>query len=223
MVSSCEFSVAAPWGEMHVLGYFLPPESEELETFLVRCRTDRVRRARAMVQRLVALGIGISDDDVLAEADGGALGRPHVARALVRKGAAHSLNDAFDRYLGRNRPAYIEKTLPTFADVAARVHRVGGVVSAAHLKDRATRSVLTRLQGEGLDAVETRHPRHDPDARARITDLALELRLARTGGSDWHGDSTENETHARIGSQDVPMAWLDALAERRPATQGAGR
>jgi predicted metal-dependent phosphoesterase TrpH len=217
VVSGCEFSVAAPWGEMHVLGYFLPPGSRALEEFLVRCRTDRERRGRAMVELLRRLGLDVTDDDVLAEAEGGAVGRPHVARALLRRGYVTSISEAFDRYLGRGRPAFVDKTLPTFSEVAALVHHVGGVVSAAHLKDRGTRSVLVRLKAEGLDAVETRHPSHDPDTRARLTDLALSLGLLRSGGSDWHGDPVGDESHGPIGSQQVPLAWLERLEAVRPA------
>ena len=86
VIAGCEFSTAAPWGEMHVLGYFLPTESAALETFLERCRADRLRRAREMVERLQALGVTLDFDDVLRQARGGAVGRPHVARAIVRSG-----------------------------------------------------------------------------------------------------------------------------------------
>ncbi len=216
VVAGCEFSVAAPWGEMHVLGYFLPADSKELEDFLVRCRTDRERRGRAMVERLHRIGLALSEEDVLAEADGGAVGRPHVARALMRRGHVGSVSEAFDRYLGRGRPGFVEKALPTFLDVAELVHHVGGVVSAAHLKDRGTRAVLQQLQAEGLDAVETRHPSHDPDVRARLTDLALSLKLLRSGGSDWHGDPEGDDSHGALGSQNVPLEWLDRLEAARP-------
>jgi predicted metal-dependent phosphoesterase TrpH len=216
VVGGCEFSVAAPWGEMHVIGYFLAPGLEALEAFLANCRADRARRGRAMVDRLHRLGIPVSHEDVLAEAEGGAMGRPHVARALVRRGQVASVGEAFDRYLARGRPAFVEKSLPSFAEVAALVHRVGGIVSAAHLKDRGSRSLLLHLRESGLDAVETRHPSHDPDVRARLTQFALDLGLLRTGGSDWHGDPVGDETHGALGSQNVPLAWLQALEASRP-------
>jgi 3',5'-nucleoside bisphosphate phosphatase len=216
VVGGCEFSVAAPWGEMHVLGYFLAPGIDVLEAFLTDCRADRARRGRAMVDRLHRLGIPVSHEDVLAEAEGGAVGRPHVARALLRRGQVASVGEAFDRYLGRGRPAFVEKALPGFAEVADLVHRVGGVVSAAHLKDRGSRSLLLHLRESGLDAVETRHPSHDPDVRARLTEFALDLGLRRTGGSDWHGDPVGDETHGALGSQNVPLAWLEALEAARP-------
>lgn len=215
VVGGCEFSVAAPWGEMHLLGYFLPSASPALENFLERCRADRVRRAQAMVERLQRLGVGLSFESVLQESAGGAVGRPHVARAIVRHGGAIDLGDAFDRFLGRGRPAFVEKTLPAFRAVAELVHAAGGLVSVAHLKERGTRAFIERLKGEGLDAVETRHPSHDPDLRARLTDIALRLSLLRTGGSDWHGDPEPGVTHGTIGSQAVPLEWLENLDNLR--------
>lgn len=221
VVGGCEFSVAAPWGEMHLLGYFLPDESAELAAFLEHCRADRIRRAREMVRLLQGMGLEIEFDDVLAAAQGGALGRPHVARVIVGSGAAMDIHQAFDHYLGRGRPAYVDKVLPALREVAELVHAVGGIVSAAHLKDRATRGVLERFREDGLDAVEVRHPSHSPEQRARLTGLANALHLGRSGGSDWHGEATVDRDHATIGAQQVPAEWLDMLAARRPADSQA--
>jgi len=215
VVGGCEFSCAAPWGEMHVLGYFLPSESAELEMFLERRRADRVRRGREMVNRLQGLGVRLEFEDVLRQSRGGAVGRPHVARAIVRQGGASDISDAFDRYIGRGRPAFVEKILPAFRDVAEVVHAVRGMVSVAHLKERGTRSFLERLKRDGLDAVEVRHPSHDADLRSRLTGIALRLGLLRTGGSDWHGDPEPGETHGALGSQEVPLEWLERLEELR--------
>ena len=215
VVAGCEFSASAPWGEMHVLGYFLPARSADLEAFLERCRADRVRRAQEMVHHLQRLGVNLPFESVLQESAGGALGRPHVARAIVRHGGARDLTDAFDRFIGRGRPAFVEKTLPTFRAVTDVIHGAGGLVSVAHLKERGTRAVIERLKAEGLDAVETRHPSHDADLRARLTDIAIQLGLLRTGGSDWHGDPEPGVTHGTIGSQHVPREWLDRLDDFR--------
>lgn len=215
VIAGCEFSTTAPWGgEMHVLGYFLPVHDATVEEFLAGCRDDRARRVEKMVAKLNAQGVPLTLADVQRVAGTGALGRPHVARALVAGGHVNGAQDAFDRWLGRGRAAFVEKTLPAFKAVAELVHRAGGVVSAAHLKERATKGVLERLQKDGLDAVETRHPSHDPDVRTRLTDWALALGLGRSGGSDWHGDGEEFR-HGSLGSQEVPVEWVAELEARR--------
>jgi 3',5'-nucleoside bisphosphate phosphatase len=211
VVSGCEFSTSAPWGEIHVLGYFLPPADRTLAEFLQRCRDDRVRRGREMVEGLRAWGVDVSFEDLAEETGDAAMGRPHLARALVRLGKVASVDDAFNQWLARGRPAYVDKRLPTFKQVAELVHSVGGIVSAAHLKERGTRATLVAFQEEGLDAVETRHPGHSGEARARLTALAESLGLLRTGGSDWHGDLDGESTHALMGSQEVPAEWLAQL------------
>jgi len=220
VVAGCEFSVAAPWGEMHLLAYFLPVANPRLEAFLEGCRGGRARRADAIVAKLHAAGVPLDAAAVARAAAGGAIGRPHVARALVREGYAASVNEAFDRWLGVGRAAYVPKELPTLATVAALVHELGGIVSAAHLRDRATRPVLETFRDDGLDALEVRHPLHDPATRSRPAKLARQLGLAASGGSDWHGDGDTGHAHGALGSEAVPDEWLVALEARRPA--GAG-
>jgi predicted metal-dependent phosphoesterase TrpH len=222
VVSGCEFSVGVEWGEMHLLGYFIPPDDPEIEAFLTDARADRDRRAHEMVSRLVGLGVMVRFKDVVREAAGGAIGRPHVARAIKEAGHVKTVQQAFDRYIGRGRPAFVEKRLPTLRAVADLVHARGGLVSAAHLKSQGTLANLTALQADGLDAVETRHPSHDGDMVANITDAALRLGLGRTGGSDWHGEVDAIGTHARLGSQNVPDDWLAELEARRPSPRVAG-
>lgn len=222
VITGCEFSTSAPWGEMHLLGYFLPIDDSRLEEFLERCRSDRIRRGREMVEGLQAWGVDVSFDELAAEARGAAIGRPHLARVLVKKGKVATIDEAFYQWLGRGRPAYVEKVLPAFREVAELVHSIGGIVSAAHLKERGTRTALAAFQSEGLDAVETRHPGHSPDTRNRIAALAESLGLLRTGGSDWHGEAEGMGTHALLGSQEVPAEWL-ATIDRVRAERNGGR
>ena len=214
VIGGCEFSVAAPWGEMHLLAYFLDADSPGLGVFLEDTRARRASRAVEIVSRLNAMGVAISVDDVLAESGGGAIGRPHVGRALIKRGAVRGLNEAFDKYIGRGKAGFVPKVLPALGDVCDLVHAAGGITSAAHLKDRGTRGALRKFQAAGLDALETRHPSHQPEQRASLTDLALELGLLRTGGSDWHGDGLAGESHGPMGSQSVPLEWLTLMEQR---------
>jgi len=186
IVSGCEFSVKAPWGELHLLAYFLPPGHARLEEFLAGTRAARHRRAEQIVGHLRRLGVAIDLGDVVQAADGGALGRPHVARLLVRHGVCVDMNEAFARYLGRGRPAYVEKPLPTLQQVTELVHAVGGVAVAAHLGDHGTDGQIRQFQEQGLDGLEVRHPSHSPgDSRASLSAWAWPSAAARTGMATW--------------------------------------
>jgi predicted metal-dependent phosphoesterase TrpH len=217
VIPGCEFSVRAPWGELHVLGLFLPYEHERLQAFLRDTRAARRRRGEQMIAKLQGLGVAIEREDVEAQllgGDGGALGRPHVARALVDCGACEDIGDAFRRYLGRGRAAYVEKPLPKLGDVAALVHDVGGLTTAAHLGDHGTEAQLRLFMDQGLDCIEVRHPSHAPAVEQRLTRIAHRLGLGITGGSDWHGESEYGESHAPLGGMRVPDAWLEPLEHR---------
>lgn len=220
VIPGCEFSVRAPWGELHVLALFLPHENERLQSFLRESRVARRRRGEQIVAKLQGLGVAIDLEDVQAQ---GALGRPHVARALVDAGACDTVGDAFRRYLGRGRAAYVEKPLPKLSEVTSLVDDVGGLTVAAHLGDHGTEAQIRIFQDQGLDCVEVRHPSHAPAVEQRLTKIAERLGLGISGGSDWHGESEYGDTHAPLGSMRVPAAWLDQLEARLALTTREGR
>jgi len=211
IVAGCEFSVAADWGEMHLLAYFLPVADAELEAFLAQQRAHRATRGREMVRRLRAHGLELDDGDVLRAAGGGAVGRPHVAKALVERRLVRDVQEAFDRWLASGRPAYVPKELPTLDQVVSLVRAVGGVTSAAHLGERADAGTLDRLKRAGVDAVEVVHPTHDAALQRRIAERAQAAGLLLSGGSDWHGDARANDRRAVLGSVTVPREWAEAL------------
>jgi hypothetical protein len=215
VVAGCEFSVRVAWGELHLLGYFLPPEHAELARFLADTRAARRRRGQEMVQRLQRLGVDVAVEHVAAAAGEGAVGRPHVARALVERGVVADIGEAFDRFLGRGRPAFVEKPLPPLTRVTTLVHEVGGVAVAAHLGQRATESEVRHLKDQGVDGLEARHPSHSGAVERRVEELAGRFDLAVTGGSDWHGDTDLGGAHAELGGLDVPLEWLERLERRR--------
>ena len=221
VIPGCEFSVRAPWGELHVLALFLPQADERLQTFLRDTRAARRQRGEQIIAKLQGLGVGIDLEDVQAQlgGDGRALGRPHVARALVDCGVCDTVSDAFRRYLGRGRTAYVEKPLPKLGEVADLVHAVGGLTAAAHLGDHAKEAQLRIFQDQGLDCVEVRHPSHAPAVEQRLMRIAERLGLGITGGSDWHGESEYGESHAPLGGMRVPDTWLEPLEHRLELTK----
>ncbi len=226
VIAGCEFSVAAAWGEMHLLGYYLPAGQADLEEFLEQQRAGRAARGEEIVRRLEGLGVPVTDADVRAAAGTGAVGRPHVAKALVGRRLVRNVQEAFDRYLGTGRPAYVPKQLPPVATVVELVRSVGGVTSAAHLRERADPQGLEGLKRVGVDAVEVVHPAHNAHDRRRIERNARRAGLLLTGGSDWHGASRVDQNRGELGTDIIPVEWADAIRAvheaRTPSTEVAG-
>ena len=220
IVPGCEFSVQAPWGELHLLGYFLPADDAALDGFLTEMRAARERRGTRMIEKLQQLGVEIDLQDLAFQVAGGAVGRPHVARALIDAGVVDGFEEAFDRYLGRGRPAFVEKELPPLREVADLVHAGGGLVLAAHMGERGQEDQLRAFRDDGLDGIEVRHPSHPPRLEKRLTKLARQLELAISGGSDWHGERSAGLSHAPLGGMQVPAEWLEELECRKAKSSG---
>ncbi|HEX6534943.1 MAG TPA: PHP domain-containing protein [Gemmatimonadaceae bacterium] len=210
VIAGVELSAVEPDGELHLLGLHLSNPGV-MEGELAAFREARRDRAGRIVERLNALGVPVTLEAVHREAGSGAIGRPHVARALVAGGWARDLRDAFDRWLGNGRPAFVEKRHLSIADAIGLVHASGGLAVYAHPGPGATRARLEALRALGLDGVEVRHPSHSAEDIARIGTLADYLGLVPSGGSDWHGASDGPRT---IGSMRVPGSWLDLQESR---------
>lgn len=214
LVPGVELSAVEGEVETHLLGLHLS-RPEEIAAGLAALRDMRRQRAIRIVERLNELGVRITFADVEEQAGDGAIGRPHVARALVEEGWATDLRDAFERYLGNGRPAFVPKDRLSMSDAIAMIHRAGGLAVLAHPGHAGTRERLEALAAQGLDGVEVLHPSHGADDVARLRTLAEFLGLVPSGGSDWHGGDDGPRT---LGVMRVPEEWLarqDArLAER---------
>jgi 3',5'-nucleoside bisphosphate phosphatase len=215
VVPGVELSAVDASGETHLLGLHLA-DLEALDARLAELRDMRRTRAERIVQRLNALGVRVTIEDVLEQAAGGAIGRPHVARALIANGWAADMRSAFDRYLAAGRPAFVAKDRLSLADAIGMVHRAGGVAVLAHPGASATPERLKALAALGLDGVEVRHPSHDEAEIARILALTERLGLLPSGGSDWHGQPDGSRA---LGVMRVPIEWLD----RQDGRVAAGR
>ena len=210
IVNGVELSAVEGELETHLLGLHLI-DTGVLERGLGELREMRGRRAATIVARLQAIGVQITLDDVLLQAGDGAIGRPHVARALVADGWATDVRDAFDRYLGANKPAYVAKDQLGMREAIAMVHAAGGLAVLAHPGAAGTRERLENLAGLGMDGVEVKHPSHSSHDTMRLRALAEQLDLIPSGGSDWHGAADGPRT---IGMMRVQAEWLNRQDER---------
>lgn len=217
VVPGVELSAVDASGETHLLGLHLA-DLDSLDARLAELRDMRRTRAERIVQRLNALGVRVTIEDVLEQAAGGAIGRPHVARALIANGWAGDMRTAFDRYLAAGRPAFVPKDRLSLADAIGMVHRAGGVAVLAHPGAAATPERLQALAALGLDGVEVRHPSHDDAQIARILALTERFGLVPSGGSDWHGQPDGSRA---LGVMRVPMEWLARQHARVAARRGS--
>lgn len=204
IVAGVELAAHFDGNELHLLGLHLADRAA-IAADLERFRQERVARAESIVGVLNTQGIPVTMEAVHAEAAGGAVGRPHVARALIAGGWVTDFREAFDRWLGWQKPAYVEKGKLTVPEATALVHRAGGLAVWAHPGEKATVEMLTRLRDVGLDAVEVLHPSHSQSLVERLYDRAERLDLLPSGGSDWHGSA---EGPRKLGGQQVPYLWL---------------
>ena len=220
-VPGCEVSSASDAVHVHLLAYFVDDGPGELRDELDRLAAERVARNEVLVERLGALGLPVSYEELLEEAGGRGAGRPHVAAILVRKGVVGSIPEAFDRYLARGRPGYVERRRPDSAAVIALAHRGGALVVLAHPHSVAAEhreQVVARLAAAGLDGLESYYGRYSPAERDALARLARRFDLVPTGGSDFHGDYKAGlAVGTGEGDLAVPASCLAELDERRSA------
>ena len=217
LVPGCELSCEFSPGTMHVLVYFVEPGEGPLQDELVRLQSVRDRRNQLMCERL-----GIPYAELLEEAGGIGAGRPHAAAILVRRGVVGSIQEAFDLYLAKGRPGYVEKERLAVADAVRLARASGGVAVLAHpfslgLAPPALGRMVGELAGLGVAGIEAVYGRYSPDERAGLAALAAEHGLVATGGSDHHGTYKPELTVGRgAGDLDVPDLALDELRARLP-------
>lgn len=196
---------------VHVLGYFIDYTDTALRAYLDDLRSVRVVRAQRMVDALRRDGFTIHIDDVIARSRDGAVGRVHIAQALVAAGHVPDVRAAFETLIGRDGPYYVHKPVPGPEEVIARIRAAGGLAVLAHPAVSGAAHLAPRLVAAGLEGLEALHAEHSAEERATLSALAASLGLVVTGGSDFHGPHTSD---ARLGSAGVPLRVLDELIQR---------
>lgn len=216
VIAGVELSVVVEDDDVHLLGYFFDPDDEGLLRHLERGRTDRIRRVKEIVSRLNALGMELSVEEVFEQAGGEAVGRPHIAAALVEAGHVKSEQEAFERYIATGKPAYVARERVSGIDAVDLLHEAGGIAVLAHPGHWISDYVIRTLVEAGLDGIETIHPSHDKMLTGYYTSLAKRFKLLRSGGSDFHGRPNEGE---RLGAYSIPYPRLERLRRRAHAIQ----
>lgn len=204
--------------ELHVLGYFLDLENPKLQGELKKFQAVRQNRIHEMVARLNRINVPLRAEAVFAIANCRSPGRPHVGRSLVQAGLCSSLDEAFDRFLKKGRPAWVPKFKISALDAMDLIHQAGGLAVMAHPGLNRSDEIIPALVAQGMDGIECFHSKHTAAMSAYYLEIAARHNLLVTGGSDCHGFSKGKPL---IGGSKLPGIYFDKLKERHRSLSAA--
>jgi predicted metal-dependent phosphoesterase TrpH len=214
-IPGIELSAFLDRREIHLLGHFVDPDHTTLRRFEDFLADRRRVRMGEIVVKLAKLGVQVRVEDIEKYSGGKTIGRPHVARAIMETGAVSSVKEAFDRYLGEGRPAYVQRYRLEADEAVQLVRSAGGTTTVAHPGvSKLERVDLARLRAAGVDGLEVHHADHVPSQREKYLRAAAELDLVPTAGSDFHGPTIAPDRH--FGDVTMSVEELARLEARRP-------
>jgi len=208
VIPGVEISTDIEAKEVHLLGYFLDIYNDELKKYLQFFRDERFQRARRIVKKLQNLGLNISIDDVLDVAKNSAIGRPHIAIALLNKGITSSYYEAFNKYISDYGPAYERKIHVSPISALKLISDSGGLSFVAH-PGNMKESILMYLINAGIDGIEVVHPSHKPHQVKFYRGIVSQYCLLESGGSDFHGGKKGDENN--LGNYFVTSSKVEAM------------
>jgi predicted metal-dependent phosphoesterase TrpH len=207
-ISGAELTAEHEDTEVHILGYFLDTQNPVLLERIAKFQAVRQNRIREMVAALNRLGIPLKAESVFALANCKSPGRPHVARALVKERLIGHLDEAFEKYLKKGRPAWVPKTKMSALEGVELIHQAGGLAVMAHPGLNRSDDIIPALVKAGLDGIECFHTKHSTVMAERYLEIAEKYHLLVTGGSDCHGFS---KSKPLIGTVRVPFMYVEKL------------
>ena len=212
LIPGVELGTDIPGAEVHMLGLFLNPGQPELQEILKKLRDGRLGRGEGIVKKLEEMGNKISWEQVQRIAGDASVGRPHIAQALLDNGEVATIKEAFDKYIARNGPAYVERDKMTPVEAVETIVRMGGIPCIAHPRDLENiDNMLAELKAAGMVAMEVYYKDYAPDEVERLRQLAEKHDLLALGGSDYHGLHGPNEPFPGGQHTPVPEASIEAL------------
>jgi predicted metal-dependent phosphoesterase TrpH len=207
-IPGIEMSAAAQGLEVHILGFLFDPANQALAAHLAEQQQRRVRRVYDTVERLKKVGVNITAEEILALAGEGTVGRPHVARTLLKHGYVNTFAEAFQKYIGPNNPGFVPGSATAPAEIIRLIRGAGGIPVLAHAMYLKNDALIEEFARDGLLGLEVYHSSHGPEEIKRYEALADRLKLMRTGGSDFHGDSKEG---VPVGVVQLPYSYYENL------------
>jgi predicted metal-dependent phosphoesterase TrpH len=217
-IPGTELTAQQDENELHILGYLVDIQNTRLREETAKFQLVRQNRIREIVSRLNSINVRLEADAVFKLANCRAPGRPHVARAMVQAGLCRSLDEAFERYLKKNRPAWVPKFKMSASEAIDLIHQAGGVAVLAHPGLNHSDEVIPSMVEAGLDGIECFHTKHSTSIAEHYLEIADEFHLLVTGGSDCHGMSKGKPL---IGSVKVPYQHVEKLKSRAAELKAA--
>ncbi len=217
LIAGIEMSASAEGLEVHLLGYLFDLTHPAFQQHLAQQQARRVGRIREMVKQLEQVGVRIDAEEVFTLAGEGTVGRPHVARVMVKRGYVSTTPEAFERYLGEGKPGFVPGSPLVPERIIRLIRDAGGVPVLAHPVYLKNDDLIAQCARQGLAGLEVYHSSHTPDVVRRYEQMADELHLLKTGGSDYHGDAKEG---LPVGAVKVPYALVEALKQWKAAQRG---
>lgn len=216
IVPAVELSSGLNGQDIHFLGYFIDHKDEKFNKLLERLRRLRMERAAKIVELLRRRDVEIPFDEVLGAAKNGSVGRAHVAKIMVKRGYIDTVEEAFDKYIGRNGSCYVEKYFYTPKEIIETIRDTGGIAVLAHPALSKVDEFIFQFVSFGIQGIEVLHGEHTNEESQYYLKLAQDYDLAPTGGSDFHG--LKNSKRGRdIGAVKVPDKFLERLKELKSA------
>jgi len=225
VISGMELSVSFEGLNVHLLGYLIDSENVSLLRSLHTLQEARETRNREILHTLDVNGIQITEKELQKVSGTGQTGRPHIAKILMEKKVVRSMDEAFDKYLGRDGSAYVSRFVLDMKSAVDVIHKAGGLAVVAHpyhliKNDMISGEILLHLKGLGVDGIETYYPTHSRKFRKQLIKLAEKYGLLLTGGSDYHGTIRRGTTLAGGKGVSVPAELVEIMRRTRNLRQG---
>lgn len=212
VIPGIEFGCIFSDEEVHILGYFIDYKSSKLKEITENLKNNRVKRGIEMVNKVNKLGMKIDLDEVQLMAEDNYIGRPHIARALVKYGYVSNIKEAFELYLNRGKEAYVERDTLKIDEVINLIHNLQGIAVLAHPGVIKDHRIIEYCIDVGIDGIEAIHSKHSSKDVKRLLDMAKSNRLVITGGSDCHGELIDGEY--LLGKYYVNLDYIPAMKGR---------